>query len=58
MATPDPKAQTNHLWEVLKHGTPTTGTILSIKGDPKQLEEAKRLLESHEKLRGIEVAKW
>lgn len=54
-----PKYQSNEsIWEILKNGVPNNSNILSVRGTPKQLEEAKKLLESQERLRGIEVAKW
>ena len=55
MATDEP---TDHLWDLLTKGTPSNGTILSIKGNKNQIEEAKKLLESNEKLQGIRVFKW
>jgi len=46
------------LWNLLKSGTPNNKDLLVLRGDPAKLEEARRLLESQQKLQGIEVAKW
>lgn len=54
----DEKLQGEDIWHLLKEGVPNNKNLLVLRGDPARLEEAKRLLESQQKLQGIEVAKW
>jgi hypothetical protein len=50
------KETAKQIWETMKSGSPSNQVVGS--GDRKQLDDAKKMLESQEKLRGIEVAKW
>jgi hypothetical protein len=52
------KSGSDHIWKLLKEGAPNNKDLLVVRGDPAKLEEVKRLLESQQKLHGIEVAKW
>jgi hypothetical protein len=52
------KHGSDDIWQLLKSGAPNNKDLLVLRGDPQKLEEARRLLESQQKLQGIEVAKW